>query len=130
MTWWFLAFFDHFFSPLYKALFGFNVFGLGFLTSMTFIFFTGVFVSSWLGSWLVSFGEWVINKLPIIGHVYGATKQISSAVNPAAENTQAFRECVIRHPRRGEYAFAFITGQCTLTGDEVRERANVHLPLG
>lgn len=36
-----------------------------------------------------------------------------------AENTAAFRECVIiRHPRRGEYAFAFITGQCTLQGDD------------
>lgn len=44
-------------------------------------------------------------------------------MNPAAENTAAFRECVIiRHPRRGEYAFAFITGQCTLHGDEGAEK--------
>lgn len=38
VTWWFLRFFDNFFSPVYFALFGFHVFGLGFITSMLFIY--------------------------------------------------------------------------------------------
>lgn len=46
VTWWFLAFFDNFFSPLYEYLLGFHVFGLGFVTSMLFIFATGTFLSS------------------------------------------------------------------------------------
>lgn len=41
VTWWFLEFFDNFFSPFYEYLFGFHVFGLGFITSMLFIFSTG-----------------------------------------------------------------------------------------
>ena len=69
ITWWFLTFFDNFFSvshpgsvcdvrcstapasctdphapawqPVYQSLFGFEVFGLGFLTSMVFVFITG-----------------------------------------------------------------------------------------
>ncbi len=41
--------------------------------------------------------------------------QVSGAVNPANETTASFRECVlIRHPRHGEYAFAFITGTTVL----------------
>lgn len=41
--------------------------------------------------------------------------QVSGAVNPANESTASFRECVlIRHPRHGEYAFAFITGSTVL----------------
>lgn len=45
VTYWFVEFFDNFFSPLYEYLFGFHVFGLGFITSLLFIFATGVFTS-------------------------------------------------------------------------------------
>ena len=41
LTFWVVEFFDGFFSPLYAWLFGFRVFGLGFTTSMLFIFGTG-----------------------------------------------------------------------------------------
>lgn len=41
-TWWILEFFDNFFSPVYEYLLGFHVFGLGFVTSMLFIFATGM----------------------------------------------------------------------------------------
>jgi len=74
-----------------------------------------VFVSSWLGSLLLQVGEWIIKKLPLVKHIYSAAKQVSAAVNPANETTQSFRECVlIRHPRNGEFAFGFITGQTLL----------------
>lgn len=119
LTWWFLAFFDNFFSPVYKHLFGIEVFGLGFLTSMVFIFMTGVFVSSWMGEALLSIGEWIIKKVPLVKHIYSAAKQVSAAVNPANETAKSFRECVIiRHPRNGEFAFGFITGQTVLQSYE------------
>jgi hypothetical protein len=41
VMYWFLEFFDGFFSPLYDFLFGFHVFGLGFLTTMLFVFGVG-----------------------------------------------------------------------------------------
>lgn len=119
VTWWFLEFFDTFFSPLYTRVFGVHVFGLGFLTSMLFIFATGVFTSSWLGAASLGLGEVIIRRLPLIKHVYSAAKQVSNAISPD-NDTASFRECVvIRHPRRGEYAFGFVTGQTTLaTPDE------------
>ncbi|BDA46066.1 Protein LIKE COV 2 [Coccomyxa sp. Obi] len=132
ITWWFLTFFDNFFSPVYEALFGFHVFGLGFVTSMGFIIGTGVFVSSWLGGLLLQLADWIIKKLPLIKHVYSAAKQVSSAVNPANESTASFRECVlIRHPRHGEYAFAFITGTTVLQqedGSPGMELFSVYVP--
>jgi len=113
VTMWFLNFFDQFFSPVYFFFFGFHVFGLGFITSMAFIFLTGVFVSSWVGGGLLWVGEWFIKNIPLVKHIYSASKQISQALNPNVENAPAFRECVlIRHPRHGEYAFAFVTGEC------------------
>lgn len=77
-----------------------------------FIFMTGVFVSSWVGGALLSVGEWIIKKLPLIKHIYSAAKQVTAGLNPENENAKSFRECVvIRHPRHGEYAIAFITGE-------------------
>ncbi|GAB4852596.1 Protein CONTINUOUS VASCULAR RING 1 [Ancistrocladus abbreviatus] len=120
ITWWFIHFVDGFFSPIYAQL-GINIFGLGFITSVTFIFLVGVFMSSWLGASVLSLGEWFIKRMPFVRHIYNASKQISAAISPD-QNTQAFKEvAIIRHPRIGEYAFGFITSSVTLqnySGDE------------
>ncbi|GMI94817.1 CONTINUOUS VASCULAR RING [Hibiscus trionum] len=113
ITWWFIHFVDGFFSPIYAQL-GINIFGLGFVTSITFIFLVGVFMSSWLGASVLGLGEWFIKRMPFVRHIYNASKQISSAISPD-QNTQAFKEvAIIRHPRVGEYAFGFITSSVTL----------------
>ncbi|GLT75188.1 hypothetical protein SLA2020_469300 [Shorea laevis] len=113
VTWWFIQFVDGFFSPLYERL-GIDIFGLGFITSLLFVFFVGVFVSSWLGAAVFSVGEWIIKRMPFVRHLYSASKQISAVISPD-QNTSAFKEvAIIRHPRVGEYAFGFITSTVTL----------------
>ncbi|KAG2481995.1 hypothetical protein HYH03_019051 [Edaphochlamys debaryana] len=130
VTWWFLTFFDNFFSPIYYKLFDFHVFGLGFITSMAFIFLIGVFFSSWMGTALLGIGEWIIKRLPLIKHIYSASKQVSAAINPENEASAAFQECVIiRHPRKGEFAIAFITGRTVLQLGSTDTRLNtVYVP--
>ncbi|XP_052481525.1 protein LIKE COV 2 isoform X2 [Gossypium raimondii] len=121
ITWWFIQFVDGFFSPLYERL-GIDIFGLGFITSLLFVFFVGVFVSSWMGAAVFSVGEWVIKRMPFVRHLYSASKQISAAISPD-QNTTAFKEvAIIRHPRVGEYAFGFITSSVVLQG---KCRANI-----
>ncbi|KAF7148354.1 hypothetical protein RHSIM_Rhsim03G0240400 [Rhododendron simsii] len=152
ITWWFIRFVDGFFSPIYAQL-GINIFGknihmmevvktgqsfqykvtllacLGFVTSITFIFLVGVFMSSWLGTSVLSLGEWFIKRMPFVRHIYSASKQISAAISPD-QNSQAFKEvAIIRHPRIGEYAFGFITSSVVLqnySGDE--ELCCVYVP--
>ncbi|CAI0543326.1 unnamed protein product [Linum tenue] len=128
VTWWFIHFVDGFFSPIYAQL-GIDIFGLGFVTSITFIFVVGVFMSSWLGASVLSLGEWFIKRMPFVRHIYNASKQIGAAISPD-QNTQAFKEvAIIRHPRIGEYAFGFITSSVTLqnyAGDE--ELCCVYVP--
>lgn len=128
VTWWFICFVDGFFSPIYAHL-GINIFGLGFVTSITFIFIAGVFMSSWVGASLLGIGEWFIKRMPFVRHIYNASKQISSAISPD-QNAQAFKEvAIIRHPRIGEYALGFITSSVVLqsySGDE--ELCCVYVP--
>lgn len=128
ITWWFIHFVDGFFSPIYVHL-GINIFGLGFITSITFIFLVGVFMSSWLGASVLGLGEWFIKRMPLVRHIYNASKQISAAISPD-QNSQAFKEvAIIRHPRVGEYALGFITSSVVLqtySGDE--ELCCVYVP--
>ncbi|XP_047050909.1 protein LIKE COV 1-like [Lolium rigidum] len=127
-TWWFIRFVDGFFSPIYIHL-GINVFGLGFATSITFIFLVGVFMSSWLGTSLLGLGEFFIKKMPLVRHIYSASKQISAAISPD-QSSRAFKEAVIiRHPRIGEYALGFITSTVTLrSADGDQELSCVYVP--
>ncbi|XP_042494818.1 protein LIKE COV 1-like [Macadamia integrifolia] len=127
-TWWFIHFVDGFFSPVYTHL-GINTFGLGFITSITFIFLIGVFMSSWLGASVLGLGEWFIKKMPLVSYIYCASKQISAAITPD-QNSHAFKEvAIIRHPRVGEYAFAFITSTVILqTSDGEEELCCVYVP--
>ncbi|XP_021713960.1 protein LIKE COV 2-like [Chenopodium quinoa] len=128
ITWWFIQFVDGFFSPLYESL-GIDIFGLGFITSLLFVFLIGVFVSSWMGATVFWLGEWLIKKMPFVRHIYSASKQISSAISPD-QNTTAFKEvAIIRHPREGEYAFGFITSSVTLQKDDGDEElCSVYVP--
>lgn len=59
-----------------------HVSGLGFVTSVTFIFVVGIFMSSWLGASVLSLGEWFIKRMPFVRHIYDASKQISTAISP------------------------------------------------
>ncbi|MBA0773995.1 hypothetical protein Gotri_009236 [Gossypium trilobum] len=103
--------------------------GLGFVTSITFIFVIGVFMSSWLGASVLGLGEWFIKRMPFVRHIYNASKQISSAISPD-QSSLAFKEvAIIKHPRIGEYAFGFITSSVTLqkfSGEE--ELCCVYVP--
>ncbi|OAY35987.1 protein LIKE COV 2 [Manihot esculenta] len=128
ITWWLIQFVDGFFSPIYERL-GIDIFGLGFVTSLVFVFFVGVFVSSWIGSTVFWLGEWFIKRMPFVKHLYSASKQISAAVSPD-QNTTAFKEvAIIRHPRVGEYAFGFITSTVILQKDnEDEELCSVFVP--
>ncbi|CAI9282588.1 unnamed protein product [Lactuca saligna] len=113
ITWWFIHFVDGFFSPIYTLL-GINIFGLGFVTSITFIFLVGVFMSSWLGTNLLSLGEFIIKKMPLMSYIYTASKQISVAISPG-QSSNAFKEvAIIKHPSVGEYAIGFITSTLIL----------------
>ncbi|XP_054796377.1 protein LIKE COV 1-like [Prosopis cineraria] len=128
ITWFFVRFVDGFFSPIYNHL-GINIFGFGFLTSITFIFLVGVFMSSWLGASILTLGEWFIKKMPLVSYIYCALKQISTAIS-LDQNSNAFKEvAIIRHPRVGEYALGFITSTVMLQrNSDEEELCCVYVP--
>lgn len=103
--------------------------GLGLIVLVVFITLVGALTAGFLGRMVLRFYENMLNRMPVIRSVYGATKQILETVLQRQSN--AFRQPVlVEYPRRGIWAIGFITGR---TEGEVQnliadELINVFLP--
>ncbi|XDZ66949.1 DUF502 domain-containing protein [Alphaproteobacteria bacterium LSUCC0684] len=83
--------------------------GFGLIIGGLTIIIIGALTTGFLGRSLLRFGERMLNGVPVIRSVYGATKQIMETV--MASQSDAFREVVlIEYPRRGIWAIGFVTG--------------------
>ena len=84
--------------------------GLGLIVLIVFITLVGAMTAGFLGRFLIRFSENMLNRMPVIRSVHGASKQILETVLKHQSN--AFRQAVlVEYPRRGIWAIAFITGR-------------------
>lgn len=103
--------------------------GLGLIVLIVFITLVGSMTAGFLGRIVIRFSENMLNRMPVIRSIYGASKQILETVLQHQSN--AFRQAVlVEYPRRGIWAIAFITGR---TEGEVQnliadDLVNVFLP--
>ena len=103
--------------------------GLGLVVLVVFITLVGAMTAGFLGRIVIRFSENMLNRMPIIRSVYGASKQILETV--LQQQSNAFRQAVlVEYPRRGIWAVGFITGR---TEGEVQnliadDLINVFLP--
>ena len=84
--------------------------GLGLVVLIVFITLVGAMTAGFLGRFVIRFGENMLNRMPVVRGVYGASKQILETV--LKSQSKAFRQAVlVEYPRRGIWAVAFITGR-------------------
>ncbi|MDI1352615.1 MAG: DUF502 domain-containing protein, partial [bacterium] len=64
---------------------------------------------NFLGQRLVSWGESVLARIPLVRSIYNAVKQIMNTL--ISSNSEAFRKVLlIEYPRKGLWSLAFQTG--------------------
>ena len=103
--------------------------GAGLIIGLILITFIGAVAAGFLGRWLIGLGESILNRMPVVRTIYGASKQILETVISA--QSDAFRDAVlVEYPRRGLWVIGFVTGG---TKGEVAERmdgnmVNVFIP--
>lgn len=109
---------DGLLSPLLSRLIGYNIPGIGFLATFVLIFLVGLFASSVIFSKLVSFGESLFFKIPIVRTIYGPAKQLVESLT--ASDKRAFKQVVlIQFPRKGIYTLGFITKRLSFKEEEL-----------
>ena len=81
------------------------------------ITFIGAFARNYFGRLILGMSEKIFRNIPIVGRIYIALRQISSAF--WGEDKTIFREVImVEYPRRGLYALGFVTSECSGEIDE------------
>lgn len=97
--------------PSYRpeAIFGFNIPGLGAVLAIVVVLLTGALVANFLGRKLISMGESVLNRIPLVRSVYSAVKQVIETF--VSQDSRSFRQVVlVEYPRKDCWSLAFLAG--------------------
>ena len=92
-----------------EAVVGFHIPGLGTILTLLIIFVTGLLTQNFIGNYVVSIWEALLNRIPIVNSIYSSVKQVSDTLFSSSGN--AFRKAVlVRYPHQGSWTIAFLTG--------------------
>lgn len=103
--------------------------GLGLVVLIILITLTGIFAKHYIGKKLISFGEMILVKIPVLNGIYNTTKQIMESFSNKEKS--AFRKVVlIEYPRPGIYSPGFLTGETPeeAIGKTGKRLVNVFVP--
>lgn len=90
-------------------VFGFHVPGLGVLLAVGILLLVGAVTSNFIGRRLVTWGDSLLNRIPVVRSIYSGVKQVSDTL--FSENGNAFRTAVlVQWPREGVWTIGFVTG--------------------
>ncbi|MEX0502404.1 DUF502 domain-containing protein [Alphaproteobacteria bacterium LSUCC0719] len=109
--------------PGFNQLIFANVPGAGLIIGLLLITLIGAIAAGFLGRWIIRLGESILNRMPIVRSIYGASKQILETV--ISTQSDAFRDAVlVEYPRRGLWVIGFVTGS---TRGEVAENIDIEM---
>ncbi|HEX9758635.1 MAG TPA: DUF502 domain-containing protein [Nitrospiria bacterium] len=120
---------EGFLGDLLKKYIDFYIPGLGIVTLVLLIFFTGVLTTNFIGKKLFQIWEFFLRQVPIVRNIYSTIKSIIDTVSRQG-NKRFNRVVLIEFPRKGQYSLAFLTG---VTQGEVQrvthqKVVNVYVP--
>lgn len=111
--------------------FGQRIPGLGLMLVLSVVTLTGLLASNYLGKSVVNYFNRLIERVPLIGGVYGTIKQITESLT--SKDKTVFRSVVlVEFPRKGIFSAGFVVGEIAPeilgVGNEGEEYAQVFIP--
>ncbi len=103
--------------------------GLGILLTAAIVIGTGMIVTNLFGRQLFRLGEKVLNRIPLVGAIYGSVKKLTETI--FSGSGKSFRRVVlVQYPRAGMWTLAFLTGTGAAEIDARTgcETVNVYVP--
>lgn len=124
LTWTFIQWVDGWVKPIVPRVYNpetylpFSVPGLGLIVAFIVLTLVGFLAANFAGRSLLSFGESLVGRMPLVRNLYSGLKQIFETV--LDERGQSFsKAALIEYPRKGLWAIVFISTQ---TKGEVAKR--------
>jgi uncharacterized membrane protein len=92
-----------------RAVFGFDIPGLGVVVAFVSLLVTGVVAANFFGQRLIRAWESILGRIPFVKSIYSSVKQVSDTLLSSKGN--AFRKALlVEFPRPGSWTIAFQTG--------------------
>ncbi len=113
----FISFVDDLLEPVYFKILGYHTRGLGFISALVLIFLVGIISTNVFGKKIIGYLENIFLRLPVFKGFYTAVKQLVDAFSPDNQTSSFKKFVVIEYPRRGSYAFGFLTKECTIKAE-------------
>lgn len=117
IAWYFINVVDNWVKPYIPNIYnpgfyiGRDVPGIGLIFAIVGLTMIGALAANLIGRSLISAGEMMLNRTPIVRNVYGAIKQVFESVVTASGPEQSFQKvAVMEFPSKGIYSLVFITG--------------------
>jgi uncharacterized membrane protein len=118
IIWWFINVTDAWLKPFVPTMYlpetylPFPVPGIGLLFGIMVLTLIGALTANLLGRSFISFGEMMLDRMPIVRNVYRALKQIFESVVSTAGTQQGFQKVgLIEFPSKGIWSLVFVTGE-------------------
>lgn len=93
-----------------ENLLGYRIWGLGVVLTLVILLVTGMIVANLIGRKLVSIGERLLDRIPLVRSIYSGVKQVMETM--LAGSGKSFRSVVlVEYPRRDMWTLAFLTGE-------------------
>jgi len=117
IVWTFVSFIDSWVNPLLPKVwrpetYGYWIPGMGVVFSIIVLMIVGALAANLFGRTIVSLGERIVGRMPVVRGVYGALKQIFETV--LSQSQTSFQKVgIIEYPRRGLYSIVFVSTETT-----------------
>jgi uncharacterized membrane protein len=123
VVWWFINLVDAWVKPLLPQAYlpdtylPFRVPGVGLIVGIFLLMVVGALTANLFGRTIVSYGEMMLDRMPVVRGVYRLIKQIFTTVF-SKSGTSFKRVGLIEFPRRGLYCIVFLAGDPPVEVDE------------
>jgi uncharacterized membrane protein len=87
---------------------GVSIPGLGLVLSLALIFLVGLLGRNILGTWFVDQLAVMVNRIPVVGTIYGSLRQVVSSL-ASQRGEKLGRAVMIEFPRQGTWSIGFMT---------------------
>jgi uncharacterized membrane protein len=111
ITWTFIEWIDGLVQPLVPSFYRwpFVIPGFGVLVAISFITLLGFLTANLLGRRLLTFGESILGRMPLVRNLYSGLKQIFETA--LSNQARAFQKvALVEYPRKGLWSIAFVSG--------------------
>ena len=116
VVWWFINLVDGWVKPLIPQSYlpdnflPFHIPGVGLVVGILALMLVGALAANLFGRTIVSYGEMMLDRMPVVRGVYRLLKQIFTTIF-SKSGTGFKRVGLIEFPRRGLYAVVFVSGE-------------------